>query len=98
MAKKSCYTCSSFSVIKWGFQNGKQRYQCKSCGQFFIWRNEGKRYDQFFTWFEQWVFGKQTLDQLAIRSKYCWLQLQRYFNQYLESPPVFAIPQKKEYT
>lgn len=30
----------------------KQRYRCKNCGQLFTWRNEGKRYDQLFTWFE----------------------------------------------
>lgn len=94
-AKKSCYTCGSFSVIKWGFQNGKQRYLCKSCGQLYTWRNEGKHYDQLFPWFEQWVFGKQTLDQVARRSKYCKRQLQRIFLHYLESPPVFTIPQKE---
>jgi hypothetical protein len=68
---------------------------CKDCGQLYTWRNESKRFDQLFTWFEQWVFGKQTLDQVAKRSKYCKRQLQRIFNHYLESPPVFIIPQKE---
>ncbi|MGI6306209.1 MAG: transposase-like zinc-binding domain-containing protein [Bacteroidales bacterium] len=33
---KSCYTYGSFSIIKWGYQNGKQRYGCKECGQLYI--------------------------------------------------------------
>ncbi|MGI6340241.1 MAG: transposase-like zinc-binding domain-containing protein [Bacteroidales bacterium] len=32
-----------FYCIRWGYQNGKQRYRCKECGQLYFWRNEEKR-------------------------------------------------------
>lgn len=92
---KSCPTCDSFLVIRWGFQNGKQRFKCKSCSQFFIWRNEAKRYDQLFVWFEDWVLGKQTLDKICERSGYSKSKIQRLFKHYLNAPPVFSIPQKQ---
>jgi hypothetical protein len=34
---------------KMGFQNGKQSYLCKDYSQLYTWRNDGKRYDQYFT-------------------------------------------------
>jgi hypothetical protein len=29
-----CWACGSLSTIKWGNQQGKQRYFCKECGVF----------------------------------------------------------------
>jgi hypothetical protein len=92
---KSCPTCGSFLVIRWGFQNSKQRYKCKSCFQLFLWRNEGKRYDQLFKWFEEWIIGKRTFDRISIDSGYSRSKLQRLFRHYLKCPPVFTIPQKE---
>jgi hypothetical protein len=46
-------------------------------------------------WFTHWILGKQTLDQLVERSGYCKSKLQQLFKHYLESPPVFTIPQKE---
>ncbi|MBI3232735.1 MAG: transposase [Bacteroidetes bacterium] len=81
--------------MKWGFQNGKQRYRCKECPQLFIWSNEGKRYAQMFVWFEQWVIGKQTLVQVSNQSGYSKSKIQRLFRHYLNAPPQFTIPQKE---
>ena len=95
MSKKSCYTCSSFSVIKWGTQNQKQRFKCKLCGQLFIWRNDGSRLQKSFIWFKNWVIGKQTFDYISKDSGYSKSTLQRLFINYLNKPPVFKIPQKE---
>lgn len=92
---KSCPTCDSFFIIRWGFQNEKQRYKCNSCSQLFIWRNDGKRYAQLFVWFNEWVIGKQTLDQVSKRSGYSKSKIQRLFRHYLSKPPLFSIPQKE---
>jgi hypothetical protein len=83
-------------VIRWGYQNGKQRYRCKNCGQLFTWRNESKHYDQLFVWFSEWILGKQTIDQLSKRSGYSKSKLQRILKYYLDTPPVFTIPQKEK--
>jgi len=61
----------------------------------YTWRNEGKRYDQLFIWFRFWIFGRQTFDQIVSLSGYSQSTLQRIFRHYLESPPVFTIPQKE---
>lgn len=92
---KSCPTCDSFFVIRWGVRDGKQRYKCRACSQLFIWRNEGKRYAQMFVWFEDWVIGKQTLEQISERSGYSKSKIQRLFNYYLNKLPEFRIPQKE---
>jgi transposase-like protein len=42
MTKKHCPLCLSRDIIKWGIRNNKQRYKCKRCHQFFVWRNKGK--------------------------------------------------------
>lgn len=61
----------------------------------FTWRNEGKRYDQLFPWFERWILHKQTIDQIAIESGYCKRKTQTIFKHYLTNAPVFTIPQKE---
>jgi hypothetical protein len=82
-------------VIRWGFQNKKQRFKCKACGQLFTWRNEGKRYGQLFVWFEFWILQKHTLVQLERESGYSKRTLQNIFYHFLDKPPVFQIPQKE---
>ena len=29
----SCYHCTSTDLIRFGFQNGRQRYRCRGCGK-----------------------------------------------------------------
>lgn len=29
----SCYHCGSTDIIRFGFQNGRQRYKCRTCGK-----------------------------------------------------------------
>ena len=29
----SCYHCTSTDLIRFGFQNGRQRYRCRACGK-----------------------------------------------------------------
>ena len=49
-----------------------------------------------FVWFTHWILGKHTLEQLVKRSGYSKSKLQRIFKHYLETPPVFSIPQKEK--
>jgi len=50
-------------VVKNGFRQGQQSYLCKSCGKQFI----GKlRIDKQLLWHD-YIFGKQTLDQLSAK-------------------------------
>lgn len=48
-----------------------------------------------FVWFEDWVLGKQTLDRVCKRSGYSKSKVQRLFKHYLNTPPVFTVPQKE---
>ena len=48
-----------------------------------------------FVWFEDWVLGKQILDRISNQSGYSKSKIQRLFRYYLNSPPVFTIPQKE---
>ena len=48
-----------------------------------------------FVWFESWVLGKQILDRVSAQSGYSKSKIQRLCKHYLNSPPVFSIPQKK---
>lgn len=47
-----------------------------------------------FVWFKEWVLGKQTLDRVSAHSGYSKSKIQRLFRHYLNTPPVFSIPQK----
>ncbi|MCH2227487.1 MAG: helix-turn-helix domain-containing protein [Candidatus Caenarcaniphilales bacterium] len=40
----SCKRCGSREKIKSGFQNGKQRYKCKSCNRYFVERDDREKY------------------------------------------------------
>lgn len=48
-----------------------------------------------FIWFEHWVLGKQTLNRISEQSGYSKSKIQRLFKHYLNTPPVFNIPQKQ---
>jgi hypothetical protein len=84
-------SCSSTTVIKWGKQNKKQRYKCKSCGLLFIWSNPGVKNKNRFIWFSDWVIGRQTLVQISEESGYSVRSLSRYFHAYLSKSPIFSV-------
>lgn len=89
--KKRCWSCKSLDVIKWGKQQGKQRYKCKSCGIFFTSINQGVSLHNRFKWFKDWVLGRQTILQISHQSGYSPRTLQSYFDLYLSKRPVFHI-------
>jgi len=86
--KKRCWSCKSLDVIKWGKQQGKQRYKCKSCGIFFMSENQGVSLQNRFKWFKDWVLGRQTISQISHQSGYSPRTLQSYFELYLSKLPV----------
>lgn len=77
--------------IKWGKQAGKQRYKCKNCGIFFTGENQGVRDFNRFVWFQKWVTGRRTLDQLVKESGLSKRTLQRLFGHYLSKPPRLSV-------
>jgi hypothetical protein len=77
--------------IKWGKQGGKQRYKCKNCGILFTSSNPSVAASNQFIWFEKWVVGKQTLEQLAKQSGQSKRTLQRLFKGYLKNPPRLSV-------
>jgi len=89
--KKSLFNCKSADVIKWGNQNGKQRYKCKTCGLLFIRKHTGVSDKNKFVWFEDWVVGRQTIGQVSIQSGYPVRTLMRYLHACLAKPPVFSV-------
>lgn len=89
--KKSCPTCQSFSVIKWGFQTGKQRFKCKACGQLFCRINLSVRYQNRFVLFRKWILERQTFRTLSRDSNLSKDTLQKTFYYFLNKAPLIAI-------
>ena len=89
--KERCPYCGFLDVIKWGRQSGHQRYKCKNCGSVFTFRRKDVSQNNRFVWFEWWVMGKQTLQQIADLSGYSSRQLSRWFDEYLEDYPTWHI-------
>ncbi len=42
MTKKRCVLCLSNNIIKWRIRDSRQRYKCKRCNEFFVWKNKSK--------------------------------------------------------
>lgn len=78
-------------MIKWGFQNGKQRFKCKDCEGLNTWVNQGVSKRNRFVWFREWIEGKQTFKQLINKSGYSERSLKRYFYDYLSNYPTWKI-------
>ncbi|MEJ7823607.1 MAG: hypothetical protein WKF85_14880, partial [Chitinophagaceae bacterium] len=57
--KKSCWGCGCSKVIRWGTQQGKQRYKCKCCGLLFQWNNKIVKDENRFIWFKKWIIERQ---------------------------------------
>ena len=78
-------------MIKWGKQNGKQRFKCKQCGQLFCWLNISVRYNNRFVWFRKWVLERQTYKTLQRDSGLSKDTLQKTFYYFLDRAPVTPI-------
>jgi hypothetical protein len=78
-------------TIKWGKQAGKQRYKCKNCGILFTSSNPSVASSNQFIWFEKWVIGKHTLDQLVVQTGSSKRTIQRLFKKYLKEPPKLSV-------
>ena len=64
-------------MVKAGFSDGSQRYKCKDCCRRFISRkrlDESKLYDDYLN-------GKQTLEQLSLQNKVSVRTIQRRLNK-----------------
>jgi hypothetical protein len=44
-----------------------------------------------FIWFEKWVIGKQTLEQLVFLTGHSKSTIQRLFKGYLKEPPKLSV-------
>lgn len=85
-AKKCrCWACNSLDVLRWGTQQGKQRFKCKICGILFTRTNASVSKANRFVWFREWIVGKQTFSQLVTKSGYSERTLKRYFYDVLRS-------------
>ena len=78
-------------VIRWGKQQGRQRFKCKNCGIFFTQNRPEQKIRNRFIWFKKWVLERQTYKTLCRDSGYSKDTLQRNFYKILESSPVLKI-------
>ena len=93
--RSRCPHCDSLNVISWGEQSGHQRYKCKSCNKVFTFRRKDISEKNRFVWFEWWVLGKQTIEQISAMSGYSVRQLKRWFYKYLENAPTWSIRRRE---
>ena len=89
--KERCPECGFLDVIKWGKRGGHQRYKCKNCGSLFTFRRKDISKVNRFVWFEWWILGKQTIEQISALSGYSTRQLSRWFDEYLEECPAWEV-------
>jgi len=79
------------NVIKWGTQQGKQRFKCHSCGILFTNSSPTTKQSNKKIWFEHWVIGRQTIQQISKSSGYSERTLKRLFSSYLAQTPVLTV-------
>lgn len=94
--RKRCPHCGFLSTIKWGKQNGHQRYKCKNCDSLFTHSRKDITAQNRFVWFKQWVLGKQTIKQLCQRSGYSEKSLRNWFDNYLREYPTWEISRREK--
>jgi AraC-like DNA-binding protein len=78
-------------VIRWGFQNGKQRFRCKNCDILFTRNEPQQRTKNRFVWFKKWVLERQTYKTLSRDSGLSKDTLQRVFYEFLQQSPRIKI-------
>jgi len=83
-------------VIRWGKQNGKQRFKCKNCGILFTQNRPEQKVRNRFSWFKKWVLERQTYKTLCRDSGYSKDTLQRTFYTILESSPILKIIRREK--
>jgi transposase-like protein len=93
MAKKKCINCGSFRVVKNGrTSNDSQLYLCRRCGSQFIRRYRSVKWQKNL--FQEYIFGKKTLKQLADQHGKSIKTIRKYLDRYqvelerLEAKPI----------
>lgn len=86
-----CPKCGSLNNIKWGSRDGVQRYKCNECGHLFSTRRKDITASNRFVWFQKWVSGRMSLDEIAARSGFSTRQLHRWFEEYLDTSPSWTM-------
>lgn len=94
--KTRCWGCHSLDVIRWGFQQGKQRFKCKNCGLLFTRNKPEQSKRNRLVWFREWIVGKQTFEQISEESGYSTRSLKRYFYDYLLESPNWKISRSEK--
>lgn len=94
--KTRCWGCHSLDVIRWGFQQGKQRFKCKNCGLLFTRNKPEQSKRNRLVWFREWIVGKQTFEQISEKSGYSTRSLKRYFYDYLCDSPTWKISRSEK--
>jgi uncharacterized C2H2 Zn-finger protein len=94
--RKRCPECGFLGAIKWGVQNGHQRYKCKNCGSYFTSTKPYRKSLNLMVWFERWVLGKQTIKQLSQQSGYSEKSLRLWFDKYLKNYPQWEISRREK--
>src|SRR5574344_1537132 len=72
---KKCKKCGSKHIKKNGKVGGKQLYKCLDCGKQFV----DRRNIDTDTMYQEYVFGKQTIEQLSERYRISKSTIQRRF-------------------
>jgi Transposase, Mutator family len=78
-------------VIRWGKQQGKQRFKCKDCGILFTYNDREQRLRNRFAWFKKWVLERQTYQTLQRDSGLSKDTLQKTFYFFLDKAPLTPI-------
>ena len=89
-----CPNCGSLDTKKNGHHRGYTRYYCKSCKHYFTDRRSHISARNMFVWFERWVCGKQSIEQLAQDSHYSTRSLLRYFHRMLPRCPEWQMQRR----
>lgn len=56
--KTRCWACQSLDVIRWGYQQGKQRFCCNNCGIYFTSENKVVSKSNEKIWVKKWVIER----------------------------------------
>ncbi len=86
-----CPKCGSLNNIKWGSRDRVQRFKCNECGNLFSARRKDITASNRFVWFQKWVSGRMSLDEIAGRSGFSTRQLHRWFEEYLDTSPSWTM-------
>ena len=88
MKNKNCPKCGSRKVKKNGNKNGRQDYKCNSCNHRFQNDSREKSKTEKEMW-KEYVFGKQTYEQLSSKYGKSWKTIQRIFDKNIEYKEIF---------